>query len=200
MNKKQLEHVLRALSEMLRDSNQFQGNFVLFGSQAILAHMDPDFFPEAQRAFLSAEIDIAADTPDPHEQAKMAEFIWKNIGEGSRFDQAHGAYADGVALETPTFPAGWRERLVEVRVPGQTESIIYMALSVQDIVASKLYAGRQKDLDYIEALFVTQHPDLVKVSDTLENLPDDPKSEKSRVKWAAHFAPKLPRKAPAGPK
>lgn len=200
MNRKQLEHVLRALSQMLQDSKQFEGNFVLFGSQAILAHMDPAFFPEAQRAFLSAEIDVAADILDSQEQAKAAEFIWKNIGEGSRFDQTHGAYADGVTLKTPTFPDGWRERLVEVRVPGQAESTRYLALSVQDIVASKLYAGRQKDLDYIEALLSTRHPDLLKVADTLETLPDDPRTEKARIKWASHFAPRLHRKASAGPK
>ena len=200
MNRKQLEHVLRALSVILRDGGQFEGDFILFGSQAILAHMDPDFFPEAKRAFLSAEIDIAADTPDPDEQTKIAEFIWKNIGEGSRFDQAYGAYADGVALETPTFPNGWRERLVEVRVPGQTESTTYMALSVQDIVASKLYAGRQKDLDYIESLFATQHPDLARVSNALESLPDDVKTEKARIRWAALVDTTLHRKAPAGPK
>ncbi len=49
MNRKQLEHVLRALSHMLQDSREFAGTFVLFGSQAILAHLDPDFFPEAGR-------------------------------------------------------------------------------------------------------------------------------------------------------
>lgn len=198
MNKKQLHHVLRALSEILRDSGQSEGNFILFGSQAILAHMDSDFFPESERVFLSAEIDVAADVSDPVEQVKMAEFIWKNIGEGSRFDQTFGAYADGVALETPTFPSGWRDRLTEIRVPGQTEDTTYLALSVRDIVASKLYAGREKDLDYIESLLASRHPDLEKMGETLAGLPDDPKTEKAKALWAARFAPKLHEKPSRG--
>jgi hypothetical protein len=41
-----------------------------------------------------------------------SDLIDGNIGEGSRFHETFGFYAQGVSLKTAVLPAGWRDRLV----------------------------------------------------------------------------------------
>lgn len=139
MTKEQLEHIIRA-SAAITDTDEF----IIIGSQAILAsYSDPG--PELTASY-------EADIFSPHDPG-LADVIDGSIGENSAFYTTFGYYAHGVSEQTATLPEGWRDRLVVLRSPG-TRGAIGRCLEVHDIAASKLAAGREKDLDYVAALFL----------------------------------------------
>ena len=140
MKREQLEHVLRAASRIV-DSSEL----LVIGSQSVLATWDERRLPKA--AVRSMEVDVA--TLDGDE--KKSDLIDGSIGEGSRFHETYGFYAQGVSLNTAVLPSGWRERLVvlenERTRPGRG-----LCLEPHDCVASKLVAGRAKDYEFAAAL------------------------------------------------
>ncbi len=93
------------------------------------------------------EVDVASLDGDENK----SDLIDGNLGEGSRFHETYGFYAQGVSLKTAVLPAGWRDRLVvldSVRTrPGRGH-----CLEPHDCVASKLVAGRAKDYEFSAAL------------------------------------------------
>jgi hypothetical protein len=52
---------------------------------------------------------------------------------------------------TATLPAGWQERLIPLRNEN-TGGAIGWCLEVHDLAASKLVAGREKDLEFVRVL------------------------------------------------
>jgi hypothetical protein len=137
MNRAELEHVIRAASGITG-----QKDLVIIGSQAILAQ-----FPEAPVALLgSMEVDIY-----PRQRPDLSIQIDGAIGERSLFHETFGYYAHGVDKTTATLPSGWQERLVALHNEN-TGGATGWCLEVHDLAASKLVAGRQKDLDYVRQL------------------------------------------------
>lgn len=140
MKREQLEHVLRAASDIVNSAD-----LLVIGSQSVLATWDERRLPKA--AIRSMEADVATLDGD---EAK-SDLIDGNIGEGSRFHETFGFYAQGVSLKTAVLPAGWRDRLVvldnERTKPGRG-----LCLEPHDCVASKLVAGRAKDYEFAAAL------------------------------------------------
>ncbi len=134
MNRRQLEHVIRAASAIVEDDE-----IVIIGSQAILGQ-----YPAAPAALLvSMEADVY-----PRNHPDRSELIEGSIGEDSMFHATFGYYADGVEEGTATLPAGWKDRLVRI----QSESTlgkIGWCLEAHDLVISKYAAGREKDLDFV---------------------------------------------------
>ena len=57
--------------------------------------------------------------------------------------------AQGVAPETAILPAGWERRAIAVRGPG-TRGATGWCPEIHDLVASKLVAGGEKELDFAE--------------------------------------------------
>jgi len=141
----QLEHLLRAAAAITGDRE-----IIVVGSQAILASIPDDRLPiEAVR---SIEADLAfLDDPDDEKSTKVD----GAIGEDSLFHRTHRVYAHGVGLETARLPKGWRRRLVSLETasmaPGRG-----LCLERHDLVASKLVAGRSKDLEFAEALVAAE--------------------------------------------
>lgn len=139
MKRSQLEHVLRAASAIVKAED-----LLVIGSQSVLATWDERRLPGA--ATRSMEVDIT--TVDDDES--KSDLIDGNIGEGSRFHETYGYYAQGVSLRDAILPAGWRDRLVvlenERTHPGRG-----MCLDPYDCVASKLAAGRAKDYEFAAA-------------------------------------------------
>lgn len=82
MNREDLEHIIRASSDV---TNEYE--FIIVGSQAILGSI-----PYPELIFkMSAEADIyPLNAPD------LADRIDGAIGEGSRFHESNGYYAQGV--------------------------------------------------------------------------------------------------------
>jgi len=115
---------------------------VVIGSQAILAQ-----FPDAPAALVvSMEADVY-----PREHPELAIQIDGAIGERSLFHETFGYYAHGVDKTTATLPAGWAGRLVPL-CNENTGGATGWCLEVHDLAASKLAAGREKDLEYVGIL------------------------------------------------
>src|SRR5207253_5713772 len=101
MTRSELEHIIRAAGAIARDRE-----IVVIGSQAVLGQ-----YPDAPAALLaSMEADVF-----PLNHPERADKIDGAIGEGSRFHEQFGYYAQGVGESTATLPKGWRKRLVRVR-------------------------------------------------------------------------------------
>ncbi len=138
MNRQQLEHILRAAA-----GNADALDFIVVGSQAILGS-----FPDAPAELcFSMEADLY-----PRDKPDDAILIEGGIGEQSMFHQTFGYYGHGVGAETAVLPAGWRERLVPLHNEN-TRGATGWCLEVHDLAVSKLVAGREKDIEYLQALF-----------------------------------------------
>ena len=137
MKRHELEHILRACAGITgRD------RFIVVGSQAVLGQ-----FPDAPAELLvSREVDVYC--PDDPEATDL---IDGTIGEMSPFDQTFQYYAHGVGPETAVLPAGWLDRVVPVHNEF-TGGATGHCLEVHDLAVSKLVAGRDKDLAFVEAL------------------------------------------------
>jgi Nucleotidyltransferase of unknown function (DUF6036) len=137
MNRAELEHIIRAAGGITG-----QSDLVVVGSQALLAQ-----FPNAPAALLaSMEADIY-----PRHRPDLSIQIDGAIGERSLFHQTFGYYAHGVDESTATLPPGWQERLVPIHNEN-TGGATGWCLEVHDLAASKLAAGRQKDLEFVRLL------------------------------------------------
>jgi hypothetical protein len=136
MKRKDLDHILRASKDITRESV-----FVLVGSQAALAQLPG--LPSGAMG-VSPEIDIY-----PKYRPDLGEVIDGAIGQLSTFANTYGYYADGVDNTTASLAYDWETRAVEYSSPaaGGAKAI---APEIHDLAASKLVAGREKDLAWIE--------------------------------------------------
>lgn len=147
MNRTQLEHVLRAASQITGETD-----IVVFGSQAILGGLPEDRLPIEATA--SIEVDVTFfDDPDD----VKSDLVDGAIGELSGFHETHGYYAQGVSITTALLAEGWRDRVIIVDTPGSAPGRGH-CLEPHDCVLAKLLAGRAKDLIFAEALI---HADLI---------------------------------------
>jgi hypothetical protein len=137
MNRTQLEHIIRAASEISDDPE-----IVVIGSQAIHAQT----IPLPPIVFQSAEADVY-----PRNHPERADDIDAAIGELSPFHETHGYYAHGVSPRTAILPAGWEQRLLRVSNPN-TGGATGLCLDVHDLVLAKYAAGREKDRGFNSAL------------------------------------------------
>jgi hypothetical protein len=137
MTRSELEHVIRAAGAIADDHE-----IVVIGSQAVLGQF-PDA-PATLRASMEADV-------YPRNRPERADLIDGAIGEGSRFHEQFGYYAQGVGEATATLPEGWQRRLVRVS-NANTGGIEALCLEVHDLAISKYIAGREKDLAFTSAL------------------------------------------------
>ncbi len=148
MTRRQLEHVIRAAAAIAEVDE-----LVIIGSQAILAAV-----PDAPAELLvSREVDLY-----PAKEPDKAILIDGSIGEGSLFDEQFKYYAHGVGPETAVLPTGWKDRLIPIQSES-TRHVRALCLHPIDIAASKLVAGREKDLAYVKTLLqrnIVNHDDL----------------------------------------
>jgi hypothetical protein len=137
MERSQLEHILRAAAGITGNTE-----FVVIGSQAI--HGQTSKPPRECLASIEADIFSLRSRED-------ADLIDGSIGEASPFHRTFGYYAHGVAEETAVLPAGWKERLVSLR-SSNTGVATGFCLEAHDLAVSKLVAGREKDVEFVQAL------------------------------------------------
>jgi hypothetical protein len=137
LTRAQLEHVIRAAGA-IADSQ----DLIVIGSQAVLGE-----FPEAPAELLvSNEAGVF-----PRQHPERSDLIDSTIGEGSPFQHSFGYYAHGVGEETAILPSGWRDRLVLV-TNENTRNVNGWCLEIHDLAIAKYVAGREKDLDFTQAL------------------------------------------------
>jgi hypothetical protein len=138
MNRFELEHIIRAASGITN-----QKEIVIIGSQSILGK-----FPNAAPQLLaSMEADVF-----PLNQPQLSDQIDGAIGERSMFHQTFGYYAHGVAENTAILPRNWKARLITVQNQN-TGGGAGLCLEPHDLAASKLAAGREKDIEFVRVLF-----------------------------------------------
>ena len=142
MNRSEVEHVLRAAAAIAQEQS-----FVVVGSQAILL-----LFPDAPAELLvSRELDLY-----PALHPEKADLIDGAIGALSSFDQTFGYHADGVGPETAVMPPDWQTRS-QLFYLGEVTAL---CPDVHDLAVSKCVAGREKDADFVRALFKHNMVDL----------------------------------------
>ena len=154
MSRNELEHIIRAAGEIAQVKK-----VIIFGSQSILAQFPylSELSDKIDRAEISLMIQerklllrsIEADImiPDSEEKTEMVEGA---IGELSLFHNTFGYYAQGVDLSTSKLPEGWDGRLVEI-CNENTNGISGLCLEIHDLIISKLFAGRKKDIEFFKA-------------------------------------------------
>ncbi len=137
MTREQLEHIVRA-SGAITDENII----LVLGSQSILGA-----FPDAPGSLCaSREADVfPVNSPD------KADLISGAIGEISVFDGTFGYYAHGLPPEACPLPVGWESRLISFRNEN-TRGVTARCLHPLDLAASKLAAGREKDIEFVAAM------------------------------------------------
>lgn len=102
--------------------------------------------PDPPDGALTATRDV--DVIAPRDEERLADQISFVLGEASDFEAAHGYYAQGVTSETPEFaPTDWKSRTIDIPVAG----IVGRCMDPNDLVLSKLGAGRAKDLAFARA-------------------------------------------------
>jgi hypothetical protein len=137
MKRSELEHLIRAAGKIAGERE-----LVVIGSQAILGQ-----FPDAPPALLrSMECDLY-----PKRDPALADKVDGAIGEGSKFHEQFGYYAQGVGPGTAMLPRSWQRRVVRVE-NANTGGYAGLCLEVHDLAVSKYVAGREKDLEFTRAL------------------------------------------------
>ncbi len=133
MNRTQLEHIIRAASQISGDTE-----IVVIGSQAI--HAQRMKLPPI--AFRSEEADVY-----PRNHPERADQIDAAIGELSPFHDTHGYYGHGVSPNTAILPTGWEQRVVRLSNPN-TGGATGLCIGVHDLALSKYAAGREQDIEF----------------------------------------------------
>ncbi len=170
MKRQDLDHLLRAAGDLTGHRR-----FVLVGSNAIFAWYD--HVPE--RMMVSRELDLFAFDVSETVAEEISDLL-ENIGHLSVFDDTHGYYADGVGPQTAILPEDWRERS-RLYAPLSAPNVEALAPHPEDIAASKLCAGRDKDLDWVGAAHAAGFVDLDRVAARLDRLPGLTELERSTV-------------------
>jgi len=157
----QLEHAIRAAKGITGENE-----FIIIGSSALLASF-PDAPPELTA---SLEVDIY-----PRQNPTAGEKL-NAIAELSPFHETHGFWVDPVGPETAVLPAGWDARLVPLRNVN-TDQATGWCLDVHDLAVSKLFAGREKDLEFIGALLRNGFVRKTMLRERAESVSTDPKQK-----------------------
>lgn len=137
MTREQLEHIIRAAGSITGEQR-----LIIIGSQSILGS-----FPDAPE---SLRVSMEADT-FPETAPEKWELIDGSIGELSPFHETFGYYAHGISPDTAILPLNWRDRLVPIASPA-TYGCTGLCLSPVDLAVSKLLAGREKDLAFVQIM------------------------------------------------
>jgi hypothetical protein len=162
MRREQLEHILRAAATILK-----QRDFLVVGSAAVLGTYDDKYLPE--EAVWSDEGDLA---PYDDPKGDKSTMIAGVLGQGSRFHDTFGYYADGVDFNTALVPPGWDKRLVLFEPAGARPGRGW-CLDVHDLAAAKLAAGREKDFTFVGALLGAGFIDKATLASRLNAIPRD---------------------------
>ena len=73
------------------------------------------------------------------------------LGELSPYHESFGYYADGVNEDTAKLPYDWQKRLNVIRNEN-TQWVTAYCLDTHDLIVAKLFANREKDINYIRSL------------------------------------------------
>ncbi|HBS25816.1 MAG TPA: hypothetical protein DD827_01610 [Gammaproteobacteria bacterium] len=165
MNREEIEHLIRAAGAITQSDE-----IIIIGSQSILGA-----FPNAPKSLLkSREAGLI-----PVQHPEHWNLIDGVLGELSPFDETFGYFADGVEENTAILPKGWKNRLVRIKNEN-TANISGLCLEPHDLMASKLIAARDKDLEFVSAALTEKLVSAKTIEERLNLLP----SQKNQIKIA----------------
>src|SRR5882724_5509312 len=154
MQRSQLETALRAVAELTKERE-----CVLVGSQAVHAHtQDPPV-----EVLISEECDVL-----PKDRFEKLELVASILGKTSSFHIANGFFVDPVDPGIVLLPTGWESRLKPMHIGDVTA----WCLEVNDLVVSKLNAGRLKDYEFVNAMLRVRLADFETIVRRIQTLPD----------------------------
>jgi hypothetical protein len=131
LNRGQLHALLCRARELSGHSE-----FVIVGSLAILgAVAEP---PDAM--VMSIDVDTYMKA-DPGRTGELCEAL----GQGSPFEDEHGYYLDPVSPNLPSFPEGWKDRLILVDF-GDVRAFF---VDPDDVAVSKYIRGDERDMRWL---------------------------------------------------
>jgi hypothetical protein len=137
MRRRELQHVILEVGRRFNLKEVF-----IIGSAAILATI-PE--PPEGALTMTRDVDIIPPGDDDERLADQISFV---LGEASPFDEEYGYHAQGVSFKTPTYaPRNWQSRTIDLRI----DVYVGRCMEPNDLVLSKLGAGRAKDLDFAQA-------------------------------------------------
>jgi len=185
MNRQQLWHAIRAACSIAGIDS-----VIIVGSQSILGSFTTNELPRT--ATLSREVDILPDVEDPDKVAQLSDLIEGVAGEMSPFEELHGFSLDGVDLTTSILPDGWRDRLVLVSNESTMDvttgrQYTGWCLDPADLCVAKLCAGREKDREFVFALFEAGLVDRRLVRCRLNLIPE-PHAKEAELVIDEHFS------------
>jgi len=154
MRKPQFEELLHAVAEASGETE-----FIVVGSQAMHAHTEA----APVEVLISKECDLWA-------KGKFEKLIVlkDSLGQRSPYFTEHGVYADPVEPGIVLLPAGWEQRLK----PMQVGPVTAWCLDVNDLVVSKLNAGRLKDYEFVNAVLRAGLANWEVIVQRIESFPD----------------------------
>jgi hypothetical protein len=138
MRREQLEHLIRAAGDLLGETE-----IIVIGSQAILASFPGAILPAPLTRSSEADL-LPIDDPT----GEKADRIDACFGEFSHFQESFGIHGDGVSRTTARLPEGWEERLIPYENEN-TNGVTGWCLEKHDLCVAKLFAGREKDHDFV---------------------------------------------------
>ncbi len=188
MTRTDLEHLIRAIGNMIEVDS-----ITIFGSQSILAqHPDLDNIVKSKNIMMSPkkhDIDMLQRSMEADVYVKdneLADRIEFHMGELSTFHNTHGYYIDTVDKTTSKLPKDWEKRLIEISNKN-TNFISGWCLEKHDLVLSKLYANREKDIEFFNSMIslsLLQKKSLLKRLDSMEITEEDKKRIKNLIERA----------------
>lgn len=107
--------------------------FVVIGSLSVLGTLADPPAPMIG----SIDVDLY-----PRADPGRIDEIARQLGEGSRFHQRHGVYADPVSPHLASLPEGWQSRLVQLRLGAD---VVAWCLEPNDAAVSKYVRCEERD-------------------------------------------------------
>jgi hypothetical protein len=178
VKKSEVEHVIRAAKKITGESE-----FVVIDSQALHGA-----FPNlVDKLVTSHECDIYI--PNAPEKTELL----NSIGMLTPFAQTYGYYADPVDPDTAKLPKSWPRRKIAISTRN-TDGAIYYCPAPEDLVFSKLAAGREKDIRFVQALLARNLIKLASVKRSIAAI-EDPLFQKLMQDRLSIVASAIPDKA-----
>ncbi len=154
MRRSQLDIALGAAADALKERE-----FVLVGSQSVHGYTET---PPTE-VLISEECDVWVKG-----RFEKVGAIVSTLGKGSPFHDTNGFYVDPVEPGIVLLASGWESRLKPFRVGEVTA----WCLDINDLVVSKLNAGRLKDYEFINAMLRARLADFDTVVRRIQTFPD----------------------------
>lgn len=158
MKKENLEHIIRAAADVTEEKEFYViGSQSIFGQHPEIEHKLYQLEKEGKidkkdisNILGSREADIMAIRDDTKAKITKSDIIDGVLGELSPYHETFGYYADGVSENTAKLPYDWKDRLNKIRNEN-TRWVTAYCLDTHDVITAKLFANREKDINYIRS-------------------------------------------------